>query len=415
MRAPRPELGEEPVGRLALLAATETDDPTPVVIPHDRRCRVHGSRVLREIHALRHHREARIARSSRRERTGYSKVAMAALSLPSPPRFERCFAAQPLRFPMLQKKSSTRPLRAYGPHRASATIVLVARNRLRGHIMLCVALACIQWSCTCPSYCGDNPPASVCDSGTVPQVVQKKIAELRYDKINSVSACDPVGMNTNNQGVDIRNVSYRAVAACDSKIHLASIYAHEDMYPIGSEDGLAIGAGIKKPFSAAPLHSMLASELMSSGKLIYHAASSAYPISGLAKGTGNFCFGTNITPEWQAENISSGNIALSGAYDGYLEIYIPVTYCVPPELRAKSIILSTSDGVPGVRSACNWSNLGGTPIPSFPAPYSTFEGCAQQQNDCLCSSNTGCRVHPYQEWPGGQCERFAWECWCDCG
>jgi hypothetical protein len=286
-------------------------------------------------------------------------------------------------------------------------------SKLVMRIALCALLALPHWACGCPPNCGPIPDPSVCPSGTVPKIVQEKFSDYRYS-ISSVSACDPVGIDTHNQGVDIDGVMFRAVVGCDRGMQFSTPYAHETVYPTGSETGLAIGRGTQKRSQPDRLHSVLAIEYNQT-QTKYNSAANSYPTTGLARGVGNFCFGTNVTTEWWSDNVASGDISVTGSYDGYLETYIPVTYCVPPEVQGKALLLHASSGIPPVRPACSWSDQGGTTISPFPFPYSTFEGCAQQQNDCRCDADARCSAHPYQEQSGGQCESFAWECWCDCG
>lgn len=279
--------------------------------------------------------------------------------------------------------------------------------------LLTVAVVLLQSACNCPPYCGEHPPPATCSAGTVPQVVYEKAIEYEYN-VQGASTCDPVGLDTMNQGVALDGALYRAVAGCDSKVHLSTLYAQEDMYPPGSETGLAIGMGMDKRLSGAPFHSLLGIEWTTGEPYTYHPASVVHPSSGLAHGTGSFCFGTNVTPTWWQDNVGPDNISASGSYKAYLEVYLPLTRCVPPELAQKSILVSSAGSVTGVRPTCTWTGGGGTPAPSFPVPHSTFEGCAADPTACQCDSESKCNPHPYQEWHDGQCNGFAWECWCDC-
>lgn len=283
--------------------------------------------------------------------------------------------------------------------------------RKRAAVLGVTALVTLTvYACQCPPYCGPVPPPGTCPADKKAQVVYRKTIEYRYN-IKDASACGTdSGVGAfGNQGIDITNTYYRAVVGCDSKIHFAGAYASEDVFPRGSDTGLVLD-------SNRPDKNVRSQALIMVDGTKRLPLEGAYPPSGLTKGTGHFCYARNVSLDWLSS--TQGDIVRSGEFVGYLELYVPETYCVPQELATNGVVLAAAANIPAPRGVCSWPPIGSSgsgQLAGFGQPITTLSGCTNDQTSCLCDSQKRCQPKTYLVGATDQlCKGFQWSCFCEC-
>ena len=234
--------------------------------------------------------------------------------------------------------------------------------------------------------------------------------------LNPISFGSPGGRRTvNNAGMSVDNLYYRAVVGCESDIKLTSASAHEDVYPTGSDSGLALDR--QRPLTGVRSQALLTSLTLPGAAPAFQAIESAYPAAGIAQGHAgeHFCYARNVSAAWLNDEVAG--IKRTGSFVAYLEQYAPETECVPAEFVKQGIVLGSSTGVPAPRGVCRWPNgtSGSGQIAGFGQPVTTLSGCVSAPADCICDSQLKCAPHTYVVGANDElCKGFALSCFCDC-